>query len=46
MGKAISSRALLNQMEYMLGKMGTNTKIYMVKLMEIKWENNDTKNFT
>ncbi|TMW81507.1 hypothetical protein EJD97_009219, partial [Solanum chilense] len=28
-----------------VGKTRTNTKIYMVKVMEIKWENNDTKNF-
>ena len=27
-------------------KMRTSKKVYMVNVMEIKWENNDTKNFT
>ena len=30
----------------LLGKTLTNTKIYMVKIIEIKWKNNDTKIFT
>ena len=34
------------QLELDVGKTRTSTKVYMVKVMEIKWENNDTKNFT
>ncbi|WMV46859.1 hypothetical protein MTR67_040244 [Solanum verrucosum] len=35
-----------NSVQEPVGKKRTSTKIYMVKVMKIKWENNDTNNFT